>query len=205
SLISSLNRGGKKASIDVTCPDDIISKPSGEKSFLCIGARITASVLCNLVSPAAACFLYIMNLSDVVTSISLAVIPTLLGLIWSPDLQAHVLNPSGNDPLCHKRFRLLYGVVKVLAIVFFILVELYFRSDVAHADHLLERYLRGFYVMARPEVILPLAVHFLSSLIGFGFSYAALALCQPLFGVVVPSLFSMVTSLVLCVSLAPSL
>ncbi|XP_035824644.1 uncharacterized protein LOC106011246 [Aplysia californica] len=78
-----------------------------DSSFCWHGARIMASVMCLLVPPAVACFLYVMDLADGVSS------------------------------LC------------------------------------------------------------------FGISYLALALCQPLFGVVLPSLFSMVASIVLCVSLAP--
>lgn len=180
-------------------------RSADERSFLCIGARITTSVLCTLVSPAVACFLYVMGLADVATSLSLAVIPALLGIIWSPDLQGHILDPTGSNPLCHKRFRVLYGVVKVMAIVFFILVEMYFRSDVSQADHLLARYLQGFVVLQQPDILLPLVVHFLTSLVGLGLSYVSLALCQPLFGMVIPSLLSMVTSLVLCVYIAPSI
>ncbi|KAH9510318.1 hypothetical protein Btru_042749 [Bulinus truncatus] len=204
SVISAFNKG-KKRTGNVNISGDDAAKSPEEKSFLCMGARITASVTCTLVSPAAGCFLYVMDLADIVTALSLAVVPILLGLIWNTDLQAYVLDPSGTDPVCHRRFRLLYGVVKVLAIVVFILVEMYFRSDLSQAHHLIKRYLCGFYIFTRTEIVLVLVVHFMASLIGFGLSYTSLALCQPMFGVVIPSLFSMVSSLVICVSLSPTL
>ncbi|KAK0055220.1 chitin synthase chs-2-like isoform X2 [Biomphalaria pfeifferi] len=201
SVISAFNKGKRRSgSLNITAEE--IPKPAKEKSFLCMGARITASITCTLVSPAAGCFLYVMNLSDIVTSLSLAVIPIMLGLVWNPDFQSHVLDPSGADPLCHRRLRLLYGIVKIVAIVVFILMEMYFRTDVSQTHHLLERYAYGFSVFKRLDVVFALVVHFLSCLICFGFSYVSLALCQPMFGVVIPSLFSMVSSLVLCLTLS---
>lgn len=175
-----------------------------DRSFLCGASKITASVLCILISPAVACYLYFIGLVDIVSAISLTIVSSILGLIWTPEFQFYILDPSGHNLLCHKRLQLLYGAVKVFAIIVFIYLEMYIRSDVSKTDGLIHKFLQGFSVFKDINLLTPIVVHFLTSLSAFALSYVSLALCQPLFGVLIPSLLSMVTSIVLCSILAPS-
>lgn len=173
------------------------------KSLLCGGARIMASMLCILSSPTVACILYFLNRADVVTSLTLTIVPSVLGLIWTPEMQCYIMGPSKSNNLCHKRCSLLYGAVKVFAIPVFIVLEMYFRINVLQTENVIYAFLHGFYIFKQTYAWLPLAVHFFASLFSCVFSYVSLALCQPLFGMVIPSLLSMMTSTVLCVILGP--
>ncbi|CAG5134390.1 unnamed protein product, partial [Candidula unifasciata] len=117
-----------KSSAKLTVSDQSSNRTkASHKSFLCGGARILASILCILSSPIVASILYFLNQADLVTSLTLTLVPSVL------------------------------------------------------------------------------AAHFFAGLFNCAFSYVSFALCQPLFGVVIPSLLSMMTSIVLCVILGPSM
>ena len=164
-----------------------------------------ASVLCVMIYPAVACFLYILDLADCSTSLSLAFVPTLLGLLWARDLQSYILKPSGQECLFHERFRLFYWIVKIFALVFFLLVEMYTRSETSESRGMLHMLLEGFSIFNDTYVLMPLAIHFLASVLVYGGVYTSLALREPLFGITLPSLLSMVLSIIFCVIQAPSI
>ncbi|GFS00558.1 chitin synthase [Elysia marginata] len=169
------------------------------------GAKIMASVLCVMIYPAVACFLYVLHLADFCTSLCLAFVPTLLGLVWNRDLQTYILKPSEQRSLSQERFRLFYWIVKAGALIFFILVEMYTRKEVSDSRGTLDMLLEGFSVFHNTYVLLPLAVHFLASLLTYAGAYTSLALREPLFGITLPSLISMVLTIMFCVIQAPGM
>ena len=164
-----------------------------------------ASVLCVMIYPAVACFLYILDLADSSTSLCLAFVPTLLGLIWTKDLQSYILRPSEQVSLFHERFRLFYWIVKIGALIFFILVEMYTRSETSDSRGTLNVLLDGFSIFNDTYVMWPLVIHFLTSILVYGGVYTSLALREPMFGITLPSLLSMVLSIMICVIQAPGL
>ncbi|GFO08503.1 chitin synthase [Plakobranchus ocellatus] len=206
SLIAALRQDkGRTASNIPNHEDESLKREKHVGSSLVGNAKIMASVFCVMIYPAVACFLYVLDLAASSTSLCMASVPALLGLVWTKDLQNHILKPFGHDNLLHKRFRLFYYLIKITAVIFFLLVEIYFRSEISDSRPILTVFLEGFSIFQSTYVFLPLFFHFSVSALVYAGVYTSLAFREPLFGIILPSVVSMMLSIILCVIEAPTL
>lgn len=122
----------------------------------------------------------------------------LLSVVWSPGVVYRTISVEGQVTLGCKRLGVFYAALKVAGVFFFVGLDLVLRS-VPGQDLITtaSEFFHHFRELHSSDLVLPLFLSGVAGLFGQGFVYLSLAFCQPVVGILLPSLLSSVSSVAL--------
>nr|KAG5706142.1 hypothetical protein BaRGS_025764 [Batillaria attramentaria] len=115
-------------------------------------------------------------------------------------VQFRTVSVDGEVSLNCRRLGVLYLLFKVVSVCFFIGLDVvvYGASDQT-ALEVAGDFFQHFVEVRRKDLLVPILLSILSGIFSHGFAYLSSAFCQPVFGILIPSLLSTIVSIVLCV------
>ncbi|KAK7496348.1 hypothetical protein BaRGS_00012513 [Batillaria attramentaria] len=150
--------------------------------------------------PIAAAVLYLSGTLPWLHCTVFALTTLLLSVMWSPGVQFRTVSVDGEVSLNCRRLGVLYLLFKVVSVCFFIGLDVvvYGASDQT-ALEVAGDFFQHFVEVRRKDLLVPILLSILSGIFSHGFAYLSSAFCQPVFGILIPSLLSTIVSIVLCV------
>ncbi|XP_076465667.1 uncharacterized protein LOC143297281 [Babylonia areolata] len=171
----------------------------GEKSH-CGRGKLCMSVLCCVSPILAALTLAVSGCLHWLSAMLMPLCLLLLALMWSPTLRHRTFSVNGNVTHNCRRLKFMYTFIKLLSVLGFIFVDMLASSTVQlSVQGTLLSFCQGFYGLRDESLLIPLLMNMTTGLLSHALAYLSLAMCQPLMGMVLPSVLSTVTSTVLCV------
>ena len=181
---------------------DFRSADKGDSEVVCPRTRRRLALLSSLGPTVAAVILYLSGCLDWLRCIVLAGTLVLLAVMWAPGVLYRTFSIDGEVTHNCRRLGLIYTVIRISSVFFFVGVDLvaFGPADLSFMNVLWD-FFANFTVLGNKDLLLPLLLNIVAGLLSHGLVFLSLAFCQPVFGMLVPSVMSTVTSIALCVGI----
>ncbi|XP_046333000.1 uncharacterized protein LOC124115884 [Haliotis rufescens] len=186
---------------DIKKTDDEGGESKGSR---CFRRRAIGGIYTVIAPSMAAGVLWFYGVLGWLQAISMGVSTLGLAIVWTSSVQTQIQTTSLGFTPHPKRVQLFYGFLRTIFVIVFLALEVFLRTSDSSVQEMLTQFRDNFSGVLSYKLMLPLGLNMMAGLFAHGFTYLSVAFCQPLAGMVLPSLLSTVTAILLSVGvLAP--
>ena len=180
--------------------DSVRTPDKCDNEAVCPRGRQYVALVSFLGPALAATILYLSGCLHWLKCVVLAGTLVLLAVMWTPGVLHRTFNIDGEVTHNCRRLGLIYTAIKITSVFFFVGVDLVAFGPRDHSFmSVLWDFVSNFTLLGSKSLMLPLLMNIVTGLFSHGLTFLSLAFCQPVFGMLVPSVVSTVTSIALCV------